>query len=51
MQIRYFPMVSDYRTVGAGATKKAPTDHRRKPIWLTAGSLWAPWLWQDEDKE
>jgi hypothetical protein len=26
MQIRHFPIVSDYRTVGAGATEKAPTD-------------------------
>jgi hypothetical protein len=32
-------------------TKKTPTDHHRKPIWLTAGSLWEPWPWQDEDKE
>ena len=31
--------------------KKAPTDHHRKPIWLTAGSLWEPWPWRDEDKE
>jgi hypothetical protein len=25
---------------GEDATRKAPTDHHRKPIWLTAGSLW-----------
>jgi hypothetical protein len=33
------------------ARKKAPTDHHRKPIWLTAGSLWGLWPWRDEDKE
>ena len=36
---------------GEDATKKAPTDHHRKPIWLTVGSLWEPWPWRDEDKE
>jgi hypothetical protein len=31
--------------------KGTPMDHRRKPMWLTAGSLWEPGPWQGEDKE
>jgi hypothetical protein len=31
-------LLSNYRNEGRRCNKKAPTDHHRKPIWLTAGS-------------
>jgi hypothetical protein len=47
----YLESDSNYRNEKGRCNKKAPTDHHRKPIWLTARSLWEPWPWRDEDKD